>query len=235
MNTVVSIKPAPTEHFAVLTGDIVNSSQLALDALHNIRKCFDQAITVISEWEDGLVLGEVEFYRGDSWQLLINNPESALRVAVFIRASLFYYLSIDTRISIGLGRVSNIFPNSVSHSTGEAFNLSGHGLNTMTGYTRLTIEIPKFTGVLREWLLVVAGLSDSLINKWTRRQAETVHLAAQPDIVNQIEIANRLSVVRQTVTDILKSADWHFIREAIRQFEKTPWDSILEDERENRL
>ena len=117
-------------------------------------------------------------------------------------------------------------------SLGEAFILSGHGLDTMTQYANMAIEIPKSAGPLSEWLSLVGHLCDSLLSRWTERQAQIVCLAINPEEPTHEEIARRLNppVSKQAVTKALNGADWYVIREAIHQFEKTAWKAILPTE-----
>ena len=216
--------------YAVLTGDIVNSTALAPDELESVRGWLSDAIDEVKHWKRGLVRGNAEFFRGDAWQLLLAEPALALRTAVFLRASLLAEPRVDSRVSIGLGRVEKISRGRISLSTGEAFSLSGRALDQMTQYSRMTIEVPQSAGAMAAWFPVIAGLCDSLISQWTARQAEIVCLAITPGEQTQEEIAETLvpAVSRQAVTKALDSANWHSIRAAIRQFETTDWPRFLQ-------
>lgn len=221
------------EYFAVLTGDIIRSRLLSKSDLDAVRSYLLNAMDVVKGWKRGLVKGEPEFFRGDAWQLLLKSPALAMRVGVFLRASLLADGRTDSRISIGLGEVENISPSRVSLSTGEAFLMSGHGLDGMTLYSNMTIEVPESAGPLCEWLPVVGHLCDSIIGQWTKRQAEIISMAIGPKELTHEEIARRLdpTVSKQAVTKALKGANWRVIREAIHRFEKTAWGSILKSER----
>ncbi len=218
------------EYFAVLTGDIIKSSLLSKDDLDSLRSTLLNAMDIVKGWMRGLVKGKTEFFRGDAWQLLLTNPALAMRVGIFLRASLLAEGKADSRISIGLGKIKNISRNRVSLATGEAFLLSGRGLDSMTQYSNMTVVIPKSAQALSEWLPVVGHLCDSLIGQWTKRQAEIVCIAIDPREPTHEEIAQSLSptVSKQAVTKVLNSANWYVIREAIHLFEKTAWESILQ-------
>ena len=218
------------EYFAVLTGDVIKSSLLSKSDLEAVRSSLLNAVDTVTRWETGLVKGKAEFFRGDSWQLLLKNPALAMRVGVFLQASLLAKGKAVSRISIGLGKVENISPDRVSLSTGEAFRLSGHGLDRMTQYSNMTIEVPKSAEPLSKWLPVVGHLCDSLIGQWTERQAEIVCVAVGPKEPIHEEIAQKLNppVSKQAVTKALNGANWRAIREAIHRFEKTAWESILQ-------
>lgn len=217
------------EYYAVLTGDIIRSTSLSQSDLEMVRSGLLEAVDEVRDWKPGLVKGKAEFFRGDAWQLLLTNPGSALRVGLFLRASLRAQGKADSRISIGIGKVRTISDKRVSLSTGEAFILSGHGLDRMTQYFNLEIEVSKLAGTMHVWLPIVAHLCDSLVAQWTERQAEIICLAAQPNEPTHGDIARKLSpkVTKQAVTKALNIANWHVIREAIRCFENTAWEAAV--------
>lgn len=217
--------------YAVLTGDIVKSTSLQQQDFEFVRSCLLDAVGQARNWKRGLVKGKAEFFRGDAWQLLLAHPATVLRVSVFLRASLLADGKADTRISIGLGEVEAMSASRISLSTGQAFVESGRGLDRMTQYSKMTIEVPKSTGVFSDWLPVVGALCDSLVSQWTQRQAEIICLAICPDEPTQEEIAERLSppVSRQAVTKALDIANWHSVRSLIRLFEATDWAALLHE------
>ncbi|MFW6154190.1 MAG: hypothetical protein ACOC95_03140 [Planctomycetota bacterium] len=118
---------------AVLTGDIVGSSQvkrtdgsLPVDRLRHVADAIREA------WPDALA-ADVDVFSGDSWQMLLARPALGLRVAVFVRASLIGLgEGMDTRLAIGIGTMSDAPFERVSQADGEAFRLSGRALETMS-------------------------------------------------------------------------------------------------------
>ncbi len=217
------------EYCAVLTGDIVRSSRLRPRQLEAVRVSLLDAVDVARNWKRGLVKGKLEFFRGDAWQLLLTDPAMALRVAILVRASLRAHGIADTRIAIGLGKAGTIPPRRISLSTGQAFVISGRALDRMTLYSNLTIETSESCGVLSEWLPVVGHLCDSLVSRWTRRQAEIVRAAVDPREPDYDTMARKLrpAISKQAVAKGLSGARWHAIRKAIHLFEKTSWNDVL--------
>ena len=222
------------ECYAVLTGDIIKSTALSQSDLEDVRTGVLNTVDEVKGWKRGLVKGKAEFFRGDTWQLLLTSPAMALRVSVFLRASLLAAGKADSRIAVGLGRVEKVSPRRVSLSTGEAFVLSGHGLDGMTQYSRMTILAPKSAGALSEWLPVLGHLCDALISRWTERQAEIVCSAVHPREAKQEDIAETLDppISRQAVTKALDGADWNAVRASIRQFEATDWSALIQEKKE---
>lgn len=213
--------PKPGTH-AVLTGDIVKSRNLSPEELKTVRSAVARAVRTAEGWQPGLVVAEVEFFRGDAWQVLLQDPGPAFRTAVLIRATLLARRLADSRVSIGIGAVGEIHPDRVSLCTGEAFHLSGHALDAMTLYWRMEIAVPKSPDSFSDWLSICIHLCDTIIRDWTPRQAEIVALALHPSGPTHEEIARSLDppVTRQVVTGVLDSANWAAIDEAVRGFER---------------
>ena len=217
------------KYYAVLTGDIVKSSRLRPNQLESVRASLRKAVEVTRAWKPGLVRGQPEFFRGDAWQLLLADAAMAMRVAIFLRATLLAKGLADTRIAIGLGEVEKVSSARISLSMGPAFSLSGHALDRMTQYSSMTIEIPKSLGALSNWLPVVGHLCDSLIVQWTSRQAEIIRAAIDPKEPDHEKVAQTLkpAITKQAVAKALSGANWHTLREAVRLFETTSWKAIL--------
>jgi hypothetical protein len=93
----------------------------------------------------------------------------------------------------------------------------------------MAIEIPESAGPLSGWLWVAGHLCDALIGQWTGRQAEMVRAAIHPKEPDYEKIGRLLrpAVSKQAVAKGLGRANWHAIREAVRRFEGTAWETIL--------
>lgn len=214
--------------YAVLTGDLVKSTKLSAEELDRVRVTATQAAGVVRGWREGLVEQDLEFFRGDSWQLLLTDPAMALRTAIYLRAVLRSAVDVDTRIAIGLGEVEAIDASRISLSTGEAFTLSGRALDQLPASKRMTISLPARVTQLGPWMPVVAELCDGLIAEWQRRQAEIVSLALSPAAPSQEEIAKNLKhpLTRQAVAKSLHGARLHVLNSAIMRFEGTEWREV---------
>jgi hypothetical protein len=107
----------------VITADIVHSSQISaekrkvlLDTLKKVEKDLQKFCEI-----------HIEVYRGDSFQVLVNEAGKVVLCAVLIRAML-KSKSWDARMSIGIGDVSYLNEH-VTQSDGEAFWLSGRNFD----------------------------------------------------------------------------------------------------------
>ena len=176
------------------------------------------------------VIGRLEFFRGDAWQLLMDDPAPALALALLLRAQLRWKLSADTRLAIGIGTAQKIDRRKISLSSGEAFELSGHALDRMTGYFTLTAALPARASLAARWLPAVLHLCSDLLRGWTPRQAEIVACALRHREATHEEIGAMLHrpVRKQTVTSALRSAHYRALSEALELFEETDWTTLLQ-------
>jgi len=214
--------------FAVLTGDLVSSRQLSAERLARTRRVIAAGAAEFRRWQPRALSGVPEVFRGDAWQLLLREPRWALRVALLMYALLLARNDVRTRVSIGIGAVDVVNRGRISLSTGEAFTLSGHALDRITGYFDLTGALPERAAPLAGWFPAMLHLCSGLIRPWTRRQAEIVSLALLADNPTHESIAGSLRprVSKQSVTESLAAARWRPLLEGIRVFEQTDWDRL---------
>jgi hypothetical protein len=207
---------------------MINSTSLSTQQIKQSWDALEGAIADFSDVHGSVIIGSPDFYRGDSWQILIDTPALSLRLALLIRARLRSELETDTRISIGMGSVETIHEKSISMSQGEAFTLSGHSLDTMTAYFDLTGQLPDEAGHMNDWFRTLLYLCSEFVQSWTRRQAEIVSLALLLKPPKHANIAKSLTppVAKQTVTDSLKGAHWRALQEALKLFEATDWQTF---------
>jgi hypothetical protein len=166
-----------TKVYAVLTGDLVKSSKLSTA---QSRRAMDRLKAMAAEFGKvypGTVVGRMDTFRHDSWQLLIERPDLALRTAVFLRAALKVgsdaRTKYDTRISIGVGRAESIVKRRISDSNGPAFTLSGKGLDAMRNEC-LVFSAEEESPVSRWLSQAVVPLVDSLTADWTPTECVAV-------------------------------------------------------------
>lgn len=174
---------------AVLTGDLIKSRKLENDEieiiLNNLPQCFENIKNQLLS-EDA----NFEFYRGDSFQIILHEPELAIKVAFIIRAflrSLFkpaplaegkppikraHEIRSDARISIGIGTI-RMQNDRVVVSQGEAFELSGLKLDQMEKES-LALSITTPWKFLNEEFVVNCLFADVLIDNWTETVAESI-------------------------------------------------------------
>jgi len=211
-----------SELYTVLTGDLVKSSKLDPAELDAVREAFFAAADQIKLWQEGLIVGAPEFYRGDAWQLLLSDPSKFLRVALYIRTAL-RQKRWDTRIAIGIGGIDNINRRQISLSVGESFTLSGHSLDAMGSTAGFTFDAPPGLKARTGWVQPMLDLCDALVGRLKPRQSEMVCEALAPSGPSQSHIATRLGISQQAVSAALVSAGWSAIANALAYAEGFDW------------
>lgn len=197
---------------AVITGDLIYSS-----ALTDEKK--KQLESSLGDFIDGNpdILLSIEFYRGDSFQLMVKK-EKAANVAVNLQAIVFSATGGWARLSIGVGAVSNIVKNNVLRSEGEAFVLSGRQLDKMKEEGRM-LKIALGSRYDLPALQASFYLAESIISEWKPGQAAVI--AQIPYVHTQKEIAQNLDISEAAVSKALKAGKWPAIEAFIDGYEKT--------------
>ena len=223
--------------YAVLTGDLVGSSRLAGEHSAQAMEWLRKVAMEFSELHPQSVIGKLDTFRHDSWQMLMKIPQLSLRAAVFLRAALMRNsesgnrgLQYDTRISIGIGGAEYIAETRVSDSRGDAFTISGKNLDAMKP-ARLEIGchgcIPSGFGMLR----TSVALLDCVVTDWTPREALAVYGALKG--LTQEEIAESAPanthtgkvVTRQAIADSQRRAHWRTVGRVLEEIENSKlWD-----------
>ncbi len=196
----------------VITGDLINSSGLTKEQKINMltgMNCF------LENNQD--VLLPLQFYRGDSFQLMVKKEKAAM-ITVIIEAVILSTTGTRARISIGIGAASKIIPGNVLQSEGEAFQLSGHQLDKMKEDGRLlkiAIDSLQFQPILASTFY----LAESIIWSWKPGQAAVISMI--PGSKTQKEIAEKLNITGAAVSKALKSGKWAAIEDFLNGYEET--------------
>ena len=190
---------------AVLTGDIVGSSELSPE---EHRKVVAMVKSVSDVFPDAVV-GKVDVFSGDSWQMLVSDCGMSLRIALYLRASLKREkaFSVDSRISMAWGEIDpqQVNPQRISESTGELFTLSGRRLAGLKKASLMCFSA-LHDDYLSEAVGSSLGLIDVLVQQWSWEQARAVvaTLAGK----TQDAIAAELGVGQSSINKSLQAAHW---------------------------
>ena len=196
---------------AVLTGDIVNSTQL------NAAKEKKLTNILINLFVDH----KMEFFRGDSFQAYIKEPKEALKLALLSRAaaiSLFKdekNMMSDVRISIGIGKV--VTPvRTLKTAKGEAFLLSGRQFDEIAkSNQRLAISISS--PVANEGLQVIADYLNAIFDVMTGKQAEVIFELLKGEM--QKVVAKKFKKTKSTIHQRITSGRWPEIEKLLQRYE----------------
>ncbi|HEY1113246.1 MAG TPA: hypothetical protein VGE66_06775 [Chitinophagaceae bacterium] len=208
----------------VITADIVASRDLSpkrREALYADVKAGLQALK-----KEGW-LASYELYRGDSFQCVAARPELALRVALLIRSFFKAYSGpgdsgsdskYDVRIAAAVGGVDFFSKTDLAHSDGEAFRLSGEGLDSLRDVPwRLALRTGD--AALTESLAPAVLLLDAVLQKWTAPGAEAVFYRLKE--LKEEAISRQVGVSQPAINQRLKAAQWYAVDALLQYFEKT--------------
>lgn len=188
----------------VITGDLINSSVISDELKIKLK---EELVNFTKN--DPSVLLPLQFYRGDSFQLMCTK-EKAVWLAVLIQSVIISTAGTLARISIGIGKASNIHADDVLQSEGEAFLLSGHQLDEMKGEDRI-LKIAVGNAEIQPNLDVATLLAESIVKGWKPGQASVISLT--PGSVTQRNIAARLKISPAAVSKTLKASNWAAIEQ----------------------
>lgn len=206
--------------YAVLTGDIVDSSKLPDEVRRGIPAAFGRIVESLRG--RGLIVAgtDVDFYRGDGWQIVLQEPREAAAAALLVRAGLrrqpLEGSSLDTRVAIGIGAVDRLDRERISRSQGAAFELSGRALDALPRGHRMGFAPLGMTAELDDALQALLALLDAIVERWTDRQAYAVFGALEGSTQSAIgESWEPEPISQQAVAQHLDAAAWGAVREAL--------------------
>ena len=180
-----------------------------------------QLLQSLSERLSPLCKTNIEIFGGDRFRLKVTEPTKTLQIALAIRAIIHAYKFAgnneqwDARLAIGIGTL-DYETDSLSTSDGEAYRLSGRGLDQIGG-GRLYIETP-WEEVNKE-LMVSTLFADDIVTGWTQSQSRIMFEKLVKN-QNQEQIGKILEVSQQSVSKTLKAAKCHIIYSCIGRFEE---------------
>lgn len=202
--------------YSVITADVVKSSKLSISKHKQLIEIIKKCSSEIQKVFPGTFQYTPEYFRGDSWQIVLKKPEYALAVVLFYRAFIRANMKIsflDARMAISLGTIDFV---KKSFGVGEAYKISGEALD-LKGKRRLKfIFNDKEISLLLD--LIVEN-ADFISSKWTVKQSQIIILALSG--FNQLQIAKKIKVSQQAISQQLDSAGWSVISRNLAFFHST--------------
>ncbi len=184
-------------NYAVLTGDIIKSSQLPDGGLSRIFENLQTAADLLTAWQ-----GQPAFLtrnRGDGWQM-VATPDMALRTMFIARAAVrMTDKRFDTRVALSIG-AGTIDGTDLADAAGPAFTASGQALETMPKRRSFAVDPSGGTtdAILR--------LSEEIIGRWTDTQAAIALSALNPSRPTQSELAAHFGISQQAIQQTIDAA-----------------------------
>jgi hypothetical protein len=199
------------EKYAVLTGDIVNFTQLPDKER---LKLIGETESLLKSWVNQP--NEAEIFRGDSFQLIIGDITTAIKKGIQLICWFKKHsdeknkIYLSSRISVGIGTIA-YKGKSVLDSDGEAFHLSGRNFDKMTDNEMLSIKTANDD--INEQIAIILTFANIVINQLTAAQAEVIYMAI--DNYTQTRMAEELGIKQGAVNSRLKLANWKTIHDGI--------------------
>lgn len=205
--------PNVAPDIAVLTGDLIRSTDLRAADLRRAIAALQQAAEDIAKW-DGV---ETAFglRGGDGWQLVLRPAQLALRAALTLRAALRALgKSYDSRIAIADGGDAMPPDGNPNAALGPVYVTSGRALEAMKGEDGL------------RWGTDAKGaatlLADHISRDWTPAQARALKPQLAPQPPRREDTARTLNISRQSVNKALWAAGYPALSEALQMIETAP-------------
>lgn len=212
--------------FAVITGDIIKSSKIREEERRHLLYELKISLEKINEQFIKASTPPFEIYRGDSFQIVLQQPQQALLIGFIIRAKLRSITASekkeavnywDARISIGIGSVAYQAAKIVE-SDGEAFQLSGRGLDEMK--KRNSLSIRTVWPEINEEFEVACALSETIVDRWTVLQAKVIYSYLLENKTQQ-ELAEEFDITQGAVSQRITTAgNIDAIKLFIQRYEK---------------
>lgn len=201
---------------AVITGDVINSTANTafLEKLQLVLKDISCRFQINEK--------NAEIYRGDSFQLVLEDPQEALLLAMLIRAGLrsaTYYEDFpqpfDAKIAIGIGEVTSQ-GKKPGESSGDAFLYSGRKLDELQG-KKYNMALKLDNEIFDHLADTVVRFIDDIIVNWSSISADTACYSWFRNL-NQEQLAEELGISQPAVNKRLQAARMHLLEHADTNF-----------------
>jgi len=199
------------ENIVVITGDIIGSRKVENESYDNLLYTLETTLQLVAS-----KFGKVKYdiYRGDSFQVIIPEIQSAIKIALLIRLALKSEdKSFDARLSIGIGEY-DLNRSYVKRSTGEAYILSGTGIDKLKNQNFVIYtNNPKFQARIS----LLTKFVDSTLTELTQKQSEVMYkyfTSASTEKAHDL-IAESMGTTRENITQILNKGKYRLLEEYI--------------------
>ncbi|GGA73125.1 hypothetical protein GCM10011369_13560 [Neiella marina] len=193
---------------AVISGDVVNSTGLTSEQFELLLK----RIKDIQQWiTEENTSNAHSIDRGDEFQTLVHDVEHALRYTIIYRVGIKALgKEFDSRISFAIAANADL-RESISESMGDAFVLSGRGLQAMKT-SQLVFNSDR--SELCEQFDLLFKYLDRQLTELTSRQCEVlIPMLRTSESLSVNELAAQLNVATATVSKSLKASGWQLMSE----------------------
>lgn len=189
---------------SILTGDIIKSRAIKNPDtwLSTLKNALTAYMPDTTKWA---------IYRGDSFQLEIEDISDSFRAALYVKACLKTIKNLDVRIGIGIGK-KTFTGSSIVESNGEAFEFSGGVLETLKK-EKVNLKIRTTNSQLNHELNLYFKFALTIMDHWTVSSAEIVKLyLEQPHAVQHV-LGQQIGINQNAVSGRQKRAHLDLVME----------------------
>ncbi|MFY0713089.1 transcriptional regulator [Seonamhaeicola sp. NFXS20] len=197
---------------SVITGDIIKSREEHPEKwMTTLKNTLSILSPDSSNWE---------IYRGDSFQIEIEDIAQSFLAAVYIKACIKMIKGLDVRLAIGIGN-KTYQGKDVTESNGEAFIFSGETLETLKK-EKQNLRIKTIYSEIDYELNLYFKLALIAMDNWTVNTAEIVKLSIDNPNALQSELGKLIGINQNAVSTRQKRAHLNEILELDQMYrEKT--------------
>ncbi|MEP3844891.1 MAG: MarR family transcriptional regulator [Paracoccaceae bacterium] len=202
-------------YLAVLTGDIVASTEMKASELDSIMNAIQSATLDMADWTVSETTVHFSRRGGDAWQVATPAPKYAIRSALFLQANVRRLdKSFSTRIAaaIGEGTLPDTAPIDINSAHGPVFTASGRLLDSISGHHLMEHSDGGALGAVLE-------LCSHIAQGWTPAQARALCEMLSPHAGSRAQAGIRLGISRQAVDQALWAAGFPAIEAALHHLE----------------
>lgn len=188
----------------IITADVVGSTKIPQNQRGMLPEVLQQLVAQLQS----ICPLRLEIYRGDSFQIVVEQYEKSPIIAALIRVgmiskSINKSSRLDARMSVGIGEVTYVGA-SVGQSDGEAFVLSGRTFEAL-GKQRLAITTADKE--VNEELSVLSIIVDDMLSHLTLAQSKAVFEYLFEPRTTQKTIAEKLDMTPQMISKTLRASN----------------------------
>lgn len=212
---------------AVITGDIIGSSKLALEGRQQrINQLLQALFAALAETWGQKTNIRTEVVQGDAFQVYLADDREAIRATLFIKCFCLSQDKVgsnyrfDCRLSTATGSVSYLHPEALAKSGGLAFDYSGRGLKDISRTNPQLV----FASSASPWASAMSmglAFADELLSHGTPAQNRAVLLKLSFLYQTQDWLATQLGIGRSAYSQRLKQAGWPALEGLLNYYDET--------------
>lgn len=193
---------------SIITGDIINSKKVNPQVwLKKLKSELNKTGKNPETWE---------IYRGDSFQLEIENVDIVLETAIKMKAAIKSIKQIDVRLAIGVGD-KTFYASNITESNGSAFVYSGEIFERLVK-EKQNMAIATSSEEFNKEMNLLLRFAMIPMDNWTVNSAEMVYLTLSNPGYSQKELGELLGIKQNAVSTRLKRAYYDEISELLCRF-----------------